>query len=116
MDERPVTPAVTPPINLTATFNLPARSVILPAWLLICCLACFVMAAVGLILVWHSNTDLRREIRILQLHAQGIEAVMQSKNIAKPADFAPWEEDPVRPDRQKGGDPNVMRRYMQGNH
>jgi hypothetical protein len=77
------------------------HGVTLPAWLAISMAAAFILASLTFLLTVIELRDLRgefslkmeeqrREIRMLQLHAQDIENVLIRAGVARRSDFAPW--------------------------
>lgn len=76
------------PVQLTVT--LPAGAVLVPSWVAVVFLACFVFASLALLLTWDANRTLAREVRALQLHVQDVENVEIRAGNAHRTDFAPW--------------------------
>lgn len=86
------------PIFLTVT--LAKGSVMGPSWLAILFVGLFVLSSFALVLVWTSVQEQKeftrqeiKEIRVLQLHTQDIEVVLERAGIAHRQDFAPWDSD-----------------------
>jgi len=88
-------------VHLTVT--LPSNSVMIPAWALLLIIACFVVASIGLLLVWDTNRQESREIRSLQLHVQDVENVLIRSGLAHRSDMASWTEpdEPPKPKTRK---------------
>lgn len=91
------------------------HGVIMPPWLAIGMLAAFILACLTFLLTVselksiHAEIDqlrineideLRREIRMLQLHAQDIENVLIRTRAAERSDFAPWPNEPRKENRK----------------
>ena len=90
------------PVNLAV--NLGQGMVILPAWLAVLFVVLFLLASIGLLLVWGTIRDEVREIRVLQLHMQDVESVLIQSGIAHRRDFAVWGADTApasRPEKEK---------------
>lgn len=92
MEERPPVP-----VHLTVT----VPGVHLPTWSVIALVLAFIFASLSYMLTARevnamrtetaARTDeLRREIRLLQLHTQDIESVLIRTGAATRQDFAPW--------------------------
>lgn len=80
------------PVHLTARIE----GVVLPTWLSVCFAASAAIAAVALLLVWMLTREMAREIRVLELHVQDVEAVMIQQGLAKRDNFAIWGSAPQR--------------------
>ena len=76
-----------PPVNLTVT--LPAGSVMIPSWLAVCFVLCFVLSTFTLLMVWTANNRLIGEIRVLQIYEEDVENVLIRSGIATRSDFVP---------------------------
>lgn len=74
-------------VNVTVT--LPLGAVIIPAWLVLCFVSCFVFSAIALISLWDTNRKLVGEIRVLQIYQEDVESVLIRNNIATRSDFIP---------------------------
>lgn len=74
-------------INLSVT--LPPGSVMIPSWLAVCFVVCFVLSTFTLVLVWNASSRLVGEIRVLQIYEQDVESVLIRSGIATRADFIP---------------------------
>jgi len=88
------------PVHLVV--DLGKGMVILPSWLAVLFLGLFVLASVGLLLVWGTIREEVREIRVLELHVQDVESVLIQSGIAHRRDFAVWGPDSApaaRPDK-----------------
>lgn len=76
------------------------HGVTIPSWLAISMIAAFVLACLTFLLTISElramradSDELRREIRMLQLHSQDIENVLIRAGAAQRTDFAPWPND-----------------------
>lgn len=76
--------------------------VVLPSWLAVCLLATAVLAAIALLLVWQTNVDNIRELRILQLHCADIENVLIRQGVATREDFVTRLPQKPETSNQKG--------------
>ena len=66
--------------------------VVLPTWFAICGLALAFVAAVALVISARALDRMEQEIRILQIHARDVEAVLIRSGHAQRSDFAPWAD------------------------
>ncbi len=82
-------------------------TLVIPAWLGGLVVLAFLFSALSLLLLWNTNQNLEREIRILQLHVADIENVLIRKGVADRSDFADWEESsaPNNSRQEKGETP-----------
>ena len=62
----------------------------LPIWSVAALALAFIFTALALLLSIQELSDLRKEIRMLQLHTQDVENVLIRAGSAKREDFAPW--------------------------
>lgn len=95
----------------THHFSLHNHGVTLPSWLAISMAAAFILATVTFLLTLIElrnlrsesalrSDEIRREIRMLQLHAQDIESVLIRAGTAQRSDFAPWTNGSDRPTKK----------------
>lgn len=101
-----------PPIPVHLTVTVPG--VHLPTWSAIALVLAFIFASLSFLFAAQEISalrvesaakadELRREIRMLQLHAQDIENVLIRARVASRDDFAPWgpSNSPQPPERRK---------------
>lgn len=86
-------------VHLTVT--LPTNSVMIPAWLMACFVACFLLATVSLLAVWNTNAKLVGEIRVLQIYQEDVESVLIRNGIATRSDFIPHSTIPLPAQKEK---------------
>lgn len=72
------------------------EGIVLPSWVGAGLLLTTVLSVVALLFVVFYCRDLAREIRVLQLHVQDLEAVEIRSGDAKRDDFAEWGTAPLR--------------------
>jgi len=88
-DNDPTVPPSVQPAQVHLTVTLPAGSVMIPSWLAICFVICFVLSSFTLLMVWTANSKLVGEIRVLQIYEEDVENVLIRSGIATRQDFVP---------------------------
>ena len=88
------------PLPVSLQVILPPGSVLIPSWVAIAFMSCFVLATVALLLVWEVSGREIRELRSLQLHAQDVENVLIRSGVGRREDFAPWPTGERKKDKQ----------------
>lgn len=74
------------PIQLTV--SLPKGTAILPSWILILFASLFVVASLGLLVTIFVETQMMKEVRVMQMYEQDIENVLIRSGIATRSDFS----------------------------
>lgn len=73
------------------------QGVVLPTWaaisLAIAAILSTLTLALTILLAAQNLATITREIRVLQLHTQDIESVLERSGLAHRQDFAPWDTD-----------------------
>jgi hypothetical protein len=87
-------------INLSVT--LPPGSVMIPSWLAVCFVVCFVLSTFTLVLVWNASSRLVGEIRVLQIYEEDVENVLIRSGIATRSDFIPRAALAIKPTTTSG--------------
>lgn len=74
------------PVQLTVT--LPKGTAIIPSWILVLFAFLFVVSSLGLLVTLFVETQMMKEVRVMQIYEQDIENVLIRNGIANRSDFS----------------------------
>jgi hypothetical protein len=79
------------PLAIPVYLTTKIEGVVLPTWLAVALASTAVVAIIALVLLVAVCDRLTREIRVLQLHVQDVEAVLIRERVGTRRDFAEWD-------------------------